>query len=101
MRTLGAPSGALMTGILSGVESLYVRPITPLNGGSGCGRTSCPSAVDPRSNDNVETPVNRATCDMNFPPRLRLLAWATLGPHAVTAASFNSFSCDEGESSNL
>src|SRR5262245_5480547 len=40
-RTFGAPSGALIRGILSGVESLYVSPITPLKGGSGRGSTSC------------------------------------------------------------
>jgi hypothetical protein len=29
-----------MMGILSGLESLYVSPITPLNGGSGAGSTA-------------------------------------------------------------
>ena len=32
--------GALISGILSGVESLYVSPMTPLKGGSGRGSTS-------------------------------------------------------------
>src|SRR5262249_29064735 len=39
-RTFGAPSGALIRGILSGLESLYVSPMTPLKGGSGRGSTS-------------------------------------------------------------
>ena len=44
--TFGAPSGAVVIGILSGLESLYVRPMTPVKRGSGCGSTSsiCPFA---------------------------------------------------------
>ena len=38
-RTLGAPLGASMALGKSGVESFAVRPILPLNGCSGTGRT--------------------------------------------------------------
>src|SRR5215471_1048001 len=40
MRTLGAPAGALMIGILEGVDSLYVSPMVPAKGASGAGRTT-------------------------------------------------------------
>ena len=42
IRTLGAPLGGFTSAILSGLESLYVVPITPLNGGAGYGRTYPP-----------------------------------------------------------
>src|SRR5262249_16394723 len=44
-RTLGAPAGASTPFGKSGVESLTVRPILPLNGGSGMGRTLPPAAA--------------------------------------------------------
>src|SRR5215470_4013022 len=37
-RTLGAPAGALTTGIFEGLESLQVRPMIPSNGASGGGK---------------------------------------------------------------
>src|SRR5262249_43810792 len=40
-KTFGAPGGALISGILSGTEFLYVGPMVPLKGGSGRGSTSC------------------------------------------------------------
>src|SRR5262249_37345904 len=42
--TLGAPAGASTCFGKSGVESLTVRPILPLNGGSGLGSTTCGAA---------------------------------------------------------
>src|SRR5437899_3256353 len=46
IRTLGAPLGGLTRAILSGLESLYVVPMTPLNSGVGCGRTYSPCTFD-------------------------------------------------------
>src|SRR3990172_9764437 len=43
-RTFGAPFGALMALGKSGVDSAAVRPILPLKGWSGLGRTSCATA---------------------------------------------------------
>src|SRR6516225_8172376 len=48
-RTLGAPAGASTPFGKSGVESLTVRPILPLNGGSGMGKTlPCEAALADR-----------------------------------------------------
>jgi hypothetical protein len=47
----------------SGVESLTVRPILPLNGGSGCGNTSCPNVTDGNPN-NRKQDKNIAAFDM-------------------------------------
>src|SRR4051812_10490547 len=48
-RTLGAPSGALTMGILSGFDALYVSPITPWNGASGRGRVDAAAPLPPAS----------------------------------------------------
>src|SRR5215471_3534289 len=45
-RTFGAPSGALITGILDGVESFANRSILPVKGDSGGGKTCCALVVD-------------------------------------------------------
>ena len=45
-RTLGAPLGAVTSAGKSLTDSLIVRPILPLNGGSGRGRTSCAEALN-------------------------------------------------------
>src|SRR5215468_6585716 len=47
-RTFGAPLGASMPLGKSGFESFAVRPIFPLNGGAGLGRTSWAATGSPR-----------------------------------------------------
>src|SRR5262245_14804795 len=49
--TLGAPFGACTPAGKSGLDSLTVRPIVPLKGGSGLGRTSCAEARFASAND--------------------------------------------------
>src|SRR5215813_663809 len=64
--TFGAPAGASTPFGKSGTESFAVRPIFPLNGCSGCGKTSWPKAVVARSRNNVEKHVNAATCGIGL-----------------------------------
>src|SRR5262245_40086106 len=96
--TFGAPLGASIPFGKSGVESLTVRPILPLNGCSGCGRTLASAltggaaialcqgdlsvaASQPSMLDNPRTTISvREFVFMNGPP-LRRARKRYVGPN--------------------
>lgn len=59
-KIFGAPLGGCTSLGKSGTESLAVRPIRPLNGGSGLGRVSCASTGNQPIVD-IAAPTNNAT----------------------------------------
>src|SRR5215470_1326858 len=63
-RTFGAPCGASTPFGKSGVESFTVRPIWPLKGGSGCGKTACPNTGDASTSNKRDKHIDRAHLDM-------------------------------------